>query len=58
MATYTYKPNRRLISASKANGKVSITEIGVFDKNGEYKTTAKGKTDKLDKAAGISRKGA
>jgi len=58
MATYKYKPNRRLISASKSNGKVTLTEIGVFNAKGELTTTAKGKTDKLEMAVGISRKGA
>jgi hypothetical protein len=58
MATYTYKPNKRLIHATKAAGKHIITEVGKFDANGELKTTAAAKTAKLDKAQGITKKGA
>jgi hypothetical protein len=58
MATYTYKPNKRLIHATKDKGKVTLTDLGKFDGKGELKATAKTKTDKLDKARGISKKGA
>lgn len=57
MATYVYKPNKRLISATKVNGKVTLSNIGTFDSKGELKTTVKAKTDKLDKANGITKKG-
>ena len=58
MATYQFKPNKRLIHATKANGKHVLTEVGKFDANGELKATAKAKTDKLDKAIGVTKKGA
>lgn len=58
MATYKYKPNKRIIHATKVSGKHTLTEVARFNASGEYTTTAKAKTDKLDKAIGISRKGA
>jgi uncharacterized Fe-S cluster-containing radical SAM superfamily enzyme len=58
MATYVYKPNKRLIYAFKTGGKVTLTEVCRFDVKGELKATVKAKTDKLDKARGITKKGA
>ena len=58
MATYKYKPNKRLIHATKTAGKHVLTEVGKFDANGELRTTAAAKMARLDKAQGITKKGA
>lgn len=55
MATYTYKPNKRLIAVLKKDGKVSVLDIGKFDKDGKMSTTAAAKVALLDKAKGVSK---
>ena len=55
MATYTYKPNKRLIAVSKQDGKVSVLDIGKFDAGGKMTTTAAAKVALLDKAKGVTK---
>ena len=55
MATYTYKPNWRLIAASKdKDGKVTVLDLGKFDKDGKLSTTAAAKVAALNRAIGVT----
>ena len=58
MATYIYKPLRRLISVTTAAGITKVLEIGYFNASGKLTTVAVAKVALLDKAQGVTKKGA
>jgi hypothetical protein len=58
MPIFTYKKNIRLIAEAKTNGRVTFTLIGTFDSKGELSTSVAATVALLNKAQGITRKGA